>query len=115
MPGKKVGTVQSSTSAAYLENTGAKVSAYPTIDAAYDALMAKKVDALVYDAPVLQYMANRKGAGDVIAIGPIFHTEDYGFAFHEDSELRKKVNATLLLLREDGSYDRLNEQYFGKK
>jgi polar amino acid transport system substrate-binding protein len=115
LPGKKVGTVQASTSAAYLETTGAKVAAYPTIKAAYDALVEKKVDAVVYDAPVLQYMATREGAGEVRTIGPIFHTEDYGLVFHDGSPLRKKVDGTLLLLREDGTYDRLNEMYFGKK
>jgi len=115
LPGKKVGTVQASTSATYLSDTGAKITAYPTVAAAYQALVKKEVDAVVYDAPVLQYMANREGAGEVRTIGPIFHTEDYGLVFHDGSPLRKKVDATLLLLREDGTYDRLNEQYFGKK
>lgn len=115
LPGKKVGTVQASTSATYLEGIGAKVTTYPTVTAAYQDLVAKKVDAVVYDAPVLQYIAAREGAGQVRTVGPIFHTEDYGLVFHDGSPYRKKVDSTLLLLRENGTYDRLNEQYFGKK
>ncbi|WP_304166320.1 transporter substrate-binding domain-containing protein [Phenylobacterium aquaticum] len=115
LPGKNVGTLQGSTSAAFLQTTGAKVSVFPTIDDAYQALMNNSVDAVVYDAPVLQYMATRQRAGRVRTVGPIFHTEDYGHVFHDGSPLRRKVDATLLLLREDGTYDRLNEQYFGKK
>jgi len=115
LPGKSVGTVQSSTSAAYLDRAGAKVSTYPTVAAAYQALIDKRVDAVVYDAPVLRYMALREGAGEVRTIGPIFHAEDYGFAFENGSALRKKVDSTLLLLREDGTYDRLNHDYFGEK
>ena len=115
LPGKKVATVQASTAAAYLETTGARVTAYPTIEAAYKALTDKRVDAVVFDAPVLQFMAARTGAGEVRTIGPMFNTADYGFAFREGSSLRKRVDSTLLLLREDGSYDRLNEEYFGKK
>ena len=115
LPGKKVGTVQASTSASYLTAAGAKVAAFPTIAAAFDALVNKQVDAVVYDAPVLQYMAARQGAGEVTTVGPVFHTEDYGLAFRDGSLLRKKVDSTLLQLREDGTYDRLNDEYFGKK
>ena len=115
LPGKKVGTIQASTSAAYLADAGAKVTAFPTITAAYEALVDSRLDAVVYDAPVLQYIDAHDGAGRTRTVGPVFHTEDYGLAFHEGSDLRRNVDATLLLLREDGTYDRLNEQYFGKK
>jgi polar amino acid transport system substrate-binding protein len=115
LPGKMVGTVQASTSAAFLDWTGAKVTAFPTIAEAYQALLDRRVVAIVYDAPVLQYMAARQGAGQVKVVGPMFNTADYGFTFRIGSDLRKKVDSTLLLLREDGSYDRLNEAYFGTR
>jgi polar amino acid transport system substrate-binding protein len=46
--------------------------------------------------------------------GPIFQPQDYGFAFRNGSDLRKQVDATLLTLREDGTYDRLSNTWFGK-
>lgn len=115
LPGKMVGTVQASTSAAFLDGTGAKVTTFPTIGEAYQALLDRRVVAIVYDAPVLQYMAARQGAEQVKVVGPMFNTADYGFAFRIGSDLRKKVDSTLLLLREDGSYDRLNDAYFGSR
>jgi polar amino acid transport system substrate-binding protein len=115
LPGKKVGTLQASTSAGVLQTSGAKVSTFPTLAAAYVALKDRSVDAIVYDAPVLQYMAKHEAAGEATTVGPIFHTEDYGLAFQEGSALRRRVNEALLSMREDGSYDRLNQQYFGDK
>ncbi len=70
---------------------------------------------MVFDAPVLRFMAARTGAGEVRIIGPMFNPAHYGFAFRKGSSLRKRVDSTLLLLRQEGGYDQLNEEYFGKK
>lgn len=114
LPGKTVATISNSTSAAYLKANGVKTVETVTVDDAYKALTDKQVDAVVFDAPVLQYYAAHEGAGKVRAIGSVFHTEDYGFAFANGSDLRKKVNTALLAMREDGEYDRLREKWFGK-
>jgi polar amino acid transport system substrate-binding protein len=63
---------------------------------------------------VLQYIAAHGGDADTVT-GPVFRPEDYGFAFRNGSELRKPVDATLLTLREDGTYDRLSQKWFGRK
>eukprot|EP01035_Chromulina_nebulosa_P030694 gene30694-40816_t len=90
LPGKAVGTVQASTSAAYLDSVGAKVATFPTIEAAYQALIDNRVDAVVYDAPVLQYTPAKQGAVPIRTVGPIFKTADYGFVFTVGSNLRKR-------------------------
>jgi len=114
LPGKAVATVAGTTSADYLGNSGARVKAFTRIDDAVKALNGKTVDAVVYDAPVLQYIAAHGGDADTVT-GPVFRPEDYGFVFRNGSELRKPVDATLLGLREDGTYDRLSQTWFGKR
>ena len=115
LPGKAVATVAGTTSADYLRDSGVKATAYPDIDTAVKALTDKKVDAVIYDAPVLQYIANADGTGTIGVVGPVFHAGDYGYAFANGSALRKDVDATLLGLRESGDYDTLSAKWFGKK
>jgi polar amino acid transport system substrate-binding protein len=70
------------------------------------------VDAIVYDAPVLLHYAAQAGKGRVQVIGPLLQKEDYGIVFPQNSPLRKQVNDTLRLFREDGTYSKLHEKWF---
>jgi polar amino acid transport system substrate-binding protein len=115
LPGKAVATVTGTTSADYLRDSGVHATAFPDVDAAVKALTDKKIDAVVYDAPVLQYIASRDDSGAVGVVGPVFHAGDYGYAFVNGSALRKDVDATLLGLRESGDYDTISAKWFGKK
>jgi hypothetical protein len=45
--------------------------------------------------------------------GDIFARENYGIALPTGSELRKKINETLLDITADGTYDELYSKYFG--
>lgn len=113
LPGKKVGTTRGSTSAAWLEQNRAQVKTYEKIGDAYKALMNKDVDAVVFDSPVLLYFANTEGKGRATVVGSVFRKEDYGIVFQRDSALRKRVDGALLALREDGTYQRLYDKWFG--
>ena len=70
---------------------------------------------MVFDAPVLLYHAAHEGAGKVEVVGPVFRKENYGIVFTPGSPWRKPVNAALLKLREDGSYDALVQKWFAPK
>ncbi|MFT3899094.1 MAG: transporter substrate-binding domain-containing protein [Gordonia sp. (in: high G+C Gram-positive bacteria)] len=111
--GKKVATVAKSTSAEYLATNGIAATEMNEVADALNSV-DKGYDAVVYDAPVLRYFLNHGGAGIAQVTGPIFEAEDYGFAFPEGSELRKDVDASLLAMREDGTYDRIKQGWFGK-
>jgi ABC-type proline/glycine betaine transport system substrate-binding protein/ABC-type amino acid transport substrate-binding protein len=58
--GKQVATVEKSTAAEYLTGQGISVVLFENIDKAYPLLESGKVDAIVYDAPVLQHHASKK-------------------------------------------------------
>ena len=59
-----------------------------------------RVDAVVYDAPVLLYYAAHDGNGKVQPAGSIFRKEKYAVVFPSDSRYRKPVNEALLRLEE---------------
>ncbi len=112
LPGNKVGTVTGSTSAAYLNDHSVQPTEFQSIGDAFKALEQKQLDAIVFDAPVLLYHAANDGKGRMQVVGPIFKKENYGILFPQGSELRKPVNAALLKLRENGTYDALYNRWF---
>jgi polar amino acid transport system substrate-binding protein len=115
LPGKQVATTRGSTAAAYLTKQHALVQEFDNIDQAYGALLKDSVDAVVFDAPVLLFFAGHEGKARVRTVGPVFHREDYGIVFPENSPWRKKVDRALLMLREDGTYEQIYEKWFGAK
>ncbi|BDI28276.1 hypothetical protein CCAX7_003270 [Capsulimonas corticalis] len=112
LPGKRIATTAGSSSAMYLREQHYLVAEYPQIDDAVKALEARKVDAVVYDAPVLQYYASHDGKNSVQVVGNIFRKEDYGIVFPPNSPYRKPVNHALLTLKENGTYDKLYNKWF---
>jgi polar amino acid transport system substrate-binding protein len=112
LPGKLVGTTAGSTSSAYLTGKQAKVQEFSSITDAFTALETGKLDAVVFDAPVLLYHAATTGRGKVRVVGPVFKRENYGILFPRGSDLRKKINEALLTMREDGTYDTLYNKWF---
>lgn len=110
--GKQVGTTVGSTTAKYLMDRNITPREFEKIDAAFRELEAHNLDAVVFDAPVLLYYAANEGHDKVRVIGGVFRRENYGIMFPAGSPLRKKVNAALLKMREDGSYDRLYDRWF---
>lgn len=115
LPGKKVATTRGSTAAAYLTQQKAQVVEVEQIEEAYKALTSGDVDAVVFDAPVLLSYAAKEGSGQVRVVGPVFRKEDYGILFPAGSTLRRKVDAALLTMREDGSYQAIYDKWFGAK
>jgi polar amino acid transport system substrate-binding protein len=45
--------------------------------------------------------------------GPVFHPEKYAIALPPGSPLRKPVNAALLELMDDGTYEEIRRRWFG--
>lgn len=114
---KRVAVVNNSTSASYLERRGktSKVVRVDAVEEAYALLADKKIDAIIHDAPVLQYYITQLGNGAVRTAGEVFKPEEYGVVLPRGSTLREEVNQSILRLREDGSYAALNEKWFGAR
>ena len=115
LPGKRVATLSGSTSSAFLRDKNVAPIEYSKIDDAYSALLENKVEAVVFDSPVLLYYATRGGRGQSHVVGTIFRKEDYGIVFPRGSKWRKPVNEALLDLREDGTYQELYDKWFASE
>ena len=81
---------------------------------AYQLLENRKVDAIVYDSPVINYYAQTHPEGNVKVVGLLFKKQDYGLALQKNSPLREKINLTILKLNENGTYEEIYERWFGK-
>lgn len=113
LPGKRVASVQGSTSVEYLRQHNVDPMEYAKVEEAFEALQQGQVDAVVYDAPVLLYYASHQGKNKFQTAGTIFRKENYGIAFPSNSPYRKPVNEALLKLKENGTYDQLYQKWFG--
>lgn len=110
--GRKVITVQGTTAAAFLDQLGIQSRKVPDVSAAFDAVERAEADAMVFDAPILAYYVNTRGAGRVQLAGSVFKPESYGIVFPLGSPLRGDVNRALLKLKENGRYQELYDRYF---
>jgi ABC-type proline/glycine betaine transport system substrate-binding protein/ABC-type amino acid transport substrate-binding protein len=111
--GKRVATVEKSTAAEYLAAQGIRAVELEDVEKAYHLLETGRVDAIVYDAPVLQHYASKKAKGKVQVVGLIFKEKSYGIALPRKSDLRDRINIALLQLEESGEYEEVNKKWFG--
>lgn len=117
LQGKKIGTKIGSTSFDYLKQElgdKADITPYPGSADMYMALMSGSVDAVFYDAPNVGYFAKTKGGDRVKTAGPLYEGQQYGIAFNEGSEWVDDANKALASMREDGTYAKIYEKWFGE-
>lgn len=113
LSGKRVGTVRASSTEAFLKSQRVDAIGFVQISEAFAALQGDRLDAVVFDAPVLNYYASREGKGKVIAVGTVLKPESYGILFADDSPTRKAVNQSLLRLKESGEHEAIRRKWFG--
>ncbi|HYO88768.1 MAG TPA: transporter substrate-binding domain-containing protein [Candidatus Limnocylindrales bacterium] len=109
---KRVSTVNGSTSADFLLNTGITPVTFDNIEDAFALMIRGDADALVYDAPVLKYLEATRGSGRVQLVGDPFRLEYYGIALPQGSSRKEDIDRALLAIMEDGTYERLVSQWF---
>lgn len=114
LPGRKVATVKGSTAETLMAARGAKVQAYTTVGEGIQALRDGGVQAVVFDAPVLQYETGKLSDESLQMVGPVFERQNYAFALQPDSPLRERLNQALLTLTERGIGTELRKKYFGE-
>ena len=106
-------TVKGSTAETWLTAKGAKVVPLATPGECVIALKSGDVQAVVYDAPVLQYEAAKLNDEKLQMVGPVFERQNYAFALQQDSALRERLNQGLLDLTERGAGNELRKKFFG--
>lgn len=115
LPGKQVATIERSTAESYLNRQGIRHVLFEHEDDAYEALVDGEVDAIVYDAPVLQHHVALDEGRTVKLAGVVFQEQPHGVAISQNPELREQVNRALLRLIESGEYAALYQEWFGEE
>ena len=113
LPRVIVATVKQSAAAEYLQQERISSVEYDTLEETYLALQDGEVDAIVYDAPALNYYASHQGKGKVKVVGPIVQQQYYGIALALNSPYRQELNIALLAIMENGSYKKIHQNWFG--
>jgi polar amino acid transport system substrate-binding protein len=109
---KRVGTIDSSTSAEFLDGRGITYRNYLDLADLLDAFEGDELDAVVFDGPILAYYA-ATSVEPVEVLDKVYRPENYGIAFPSGSPLREQVNQSILRLREQGIYQNLLIKWFG--
>lgn len=99
---------------------GVKIKTYPSIRDAFLDLQSGRVNTVFADTPIIQAWVNKQPAhtfamiGQPISGGALFQ-EGFGIAVRKDNTaLVKQLNQALAVIKADGTYDKIYEQYFGK-
>ena len=115
LPGLRVGTLGGSTSESYLESIGARPVAHASLTGALDALAASGLDAVVYDAPVLDYAIGDGYAGEIQILPAEFNKENYAIALTQgDSERLERINLALLETLAAPEWRAIRQRYLGE-
>ena len=115
LPGKKIATVRGTVAADYLSEQGLQYVEVASAEDGSDLVANGGVQAMVFDAPTLQYLSARRGNGVLQVVGPIFAAQKYGIAVPDGSPLRKQINKALLEMYEDGRYKTLYDKWFSRE
>ncbi len=115
--GDKIGVQSGTTGAIWAQENlvpkGIEIVTFTDILAAFGALQAGDVVAVINDAPISQDIAKDPARG-VSVVAEIVTDEQYGFAFNlENTALREAVNGALAEIKEDGTYVEIYEKWFG--
>ncbi|XP_036387163.1 glutamate receptor ionotropic, NMDA 2C [Megalops cyprinoides] len=79
------------------------------VEDALNSLKTGKLDAFIYDAAVLNYMAGKDEGCKLVTIGSgkVFATTGYGIALQKDSRWKRPIDLALLQFLGDGDTQRL--------
>lgn len=96
LPEVSIGSVRDSTSEAYLHENRLAYRNYKTPREGLIGVVNDEIQAFVYDAPILKYLANNDFKGKIDVLPVFFDTQLYAFALPSGSTLREDLNTTLL-------------------
>lgn len=108
---RAVAVVVNTTSAEAARQLGAQVVPASNLDEAIELLRRGRVDAVVFDHPILQYTAARLDDPDLRLAESSFDQQDYGFALPLGSALTHTLNIGLLRLAEAGEIANIRDRW----
>ncbi|MGC0144699.1 transporter substrate-binding domain-containing protein [Pseudactinotalea sp. Z1732] len=113
-----IATRLGSTSADYIEQNieGATANTYEQLDQAYLSVEGGGSDAILYDAPNVEYYVATAGEDSLRVTGELLEAQDYGIAVTQGNEaLVEAMNEAIATMIDDGTYAEIYESWFGEQ
>lgn len=108
-----VASVESTVSARYLQGERIRTSNFPDLASAMQAVQQGRLDAVVYDEPVLQYRNNELSDGGLRLLPGTFDNQEYAFAVGSGSALREPISQAILRITNGSEWNDLTRRYLG--
>ncbi|MEM1060132.1 MAG: transporter substrate-binding domain-containing protein [Verrucomicrobiota bacterium] len=108
-----IATVEGSSSQTYLEKQRQRTRAYPKLHEAINALKRGEVSAVLYDRPILMYLAKQDPEGALQVLPQTYGHDDYGFALPHGSERRDAYNQAMLRVLRSEAWPLIRFRYLG--
>ncbi len=113
LAGVRVAAISGSTSDIYLRSSGIRHQTSTSINESLQLLRDGKVDAVVHDRPVLQYLIGQENNSDLMILGHSLSRENYGFALPPNSPLREELNRSILHRTQGDAFKQIIVRYLG--
>lgn len=118
LEGKTVASRLGSAPLEYLQENVPTANALPfeQLDQMYLAVEGGTADALLYDAPNVEYYIATTGEGTLKAVGDLYEAQEYGIAVSkENGALVEAMNQALATMIDDGRYAEIYEKWFDEE
>lgn len=102
----------------YLAEDGNEIKVYKTAEEVFENLEADKIEATIYDASGIQsYMNTHKDTTNLEVLDEQLNSEEsnYGIMFAKGYKYLDQFNVALQVLNNDGSYQKIKEQWIKTK
>ena len=113
LPRVRVASVAGSTSEDFARGEGLAIASVADPAEALRRLSTNQVDAVLYDAPILQSRIFRQKLDRLTVLPELVREEDYALALPRDSRLRKPINQALLRVTEAPQWQETLDRYLG--
>ena len=113
LPNRVVGCQAGAVTVGVIRQRGGVPQEFDNINEALDALQLGMVEAVVGENQQLMFLVAQPQRADIRLVGPIFESFDFGIALAAGSPLREDLNTAILRMREDGTLDRIKEEWLG--
>ncbi len=111
--GAKVVTLPNSASATFLSSINVNYTTRSDLPSALEELRQGSIEAVVYDKPILQYLANTQFDDEILILPGEIERQDYAIGLPVNSPLREPLNKELLSLIESEKWEVIKEKYLG--
>ena len=106
--------VDGTSAAEFLRREHVAYESVADVAAGLDLLAAGHGDALVHDAPLLDYEVHNRRDGTLQVLAQTFELQDYAIAVAQDSALRERLNGALLELRASPQWQEIRFRYLNR-